>query len=252
MRVPDQQRRSFRLRAWIIAFVVILIVLLFSLRGLASFYTDYLWFHSLGQGGTWRELLGAKVVPAVVFTAVFFVLILSSLLIADRLAPKVRATGPASPEDELVNRYRQATGRFQGRIRVRRVGVLRADRRDRRLVAVAELDPLHSPRELRDQGPAVPQGRRLLRLPAALHPVHPGLALRRARDHPAGDRRRALPKRRDPVPDAGAAGDPTGEGAPVGDPRRDGAREDRRSTTSRASRSRCRRGAASTARRTPT
>ena len=42
MRVPEQQRRSFRLRAWIIGFVVILIVLLFSLRGLASFYTDYL------------------------------------------------------------------------------------------------------------------------------------------------------------------------------------------------------------------
>ena len=35
MRVPDQQRRSFRLRAWIIALVVILIILLFSLRGLA-------------------------------------------------------------------------------------------------------------------------------------------------------------------------------------------------------------------------
>ncbi len=118
MRVPEQQRHSFRLRAWIIALVVILIILLFSLRGLASFYTDYLWFHSLGQGGTWRELLGARIVPAVVFTAIFFVLILSSLLIADRLAPKVRATGPASPEDELVNRYRQATGRYQGRIRV--------------------------------------------------------------------------------------------------------------------------------------
>ena len=52
------------------------------------------------------------------FTAVFFVIILASLLIADRLAPKVRATGPASPEDELVSRYRQVTGRYQGRIRV--------------------------------------------------------------------------------------------------------------------------------------
>ena len=52
------------------------------------------------------------------FTAVFFVLILSSLLIADRLAPKVRATGPASPEDELVQRYQQVAGRYQGRIRV--------------------------------------------------------------------------------------------------------------------------------------
>ena len=118
MRVPTMERRSFRLRAWIIGFVVVLVVLLFSLRGLAGFYTDYLWFDSLGQGGTWRALLGAKVVPAVVFTAVFFVIMLASLLIADRLAPKVRPMGPASPEDELVNRYQQVAGRYQGRIRV--------------------------------------------------------------------------------------------------------------------------------------
>ena len=118
MRVPTTERRSFRLRAWIIALVVILIILLFSLRGLAGFYTDYLWFHSVGQGGTWGKLLGAKVVPAVVFTAVFFVIMLASLLIADRLAPKVRPMGPASPEDELVSRYQQVTARYQGRIRV--------------------------------------------------------------------------------------------------------------------------------------
>jgi len=118
MRVPTTERRSFRLRAWIIALVVILLVLLFSLRGLAGFYTDYLWFQSVGQGSTWGKLLGAKVVPAVVFTAVFFVFMLASLLIADRLAPKVRPMGPASPEDELVSRYQQVAGRYQGRIRV--------------------------------------------------------------------------------------------------------------------------------------
>lgn len=118
MRVPTQERRSFRLRAWIIAAVVILIILLLSLRGLAGFYTDFLWFDSLGQGSTWRELLAAKVVPAVVFTAVFFVIMAVNLFIADRLAPKVRPAGPVSPEEELVNRYQQATARFQGRIRV--------------------------------------------------------------------------------------------------------------------------------------
>ena len=56
MRVPtvEPRRRSrFRFRGWIIGVVVVLIVLLFSLRGLAGFYTDYLWFDSIGQGGTW-------------------------------------------------------------------------------------------------------------------------------------------------------------------------------------------------------
>src|SRR3954447_21336975 len=101
MRVPTAQpRRRFRLRGWIIAVVIALLVLLFSLRGLAGFYTDYLWFDSLGQGGTWSALLGAKIVPALVFTIVFFAILLANLLIADRLAPRIRPMGPATPEDE--------------------------------------------------------------------------------------------------------------------------------------------------------
>ena len=116
MRVPQYERRRFRVRGWMIAVVVALLVLLFSLRGLAGFYTDFLWFDSLGQGGTWGQLLFAKVVPALVFTVVFFVIMLGNLIIADRLAPRLRI-GAMTPEDEMVLRYRQATERFTGRIR---------------------------------------------------------------------------------------------------------------------------------------
>ena len=116
MRVPTiEPRRRFRLRGWIIGVVVVFIVLLFSLRGLAGFYTDYLWFDSLGQGGTWSALLAAKVAPALVFTVVFFVIMLASLIIADRLAPKYRSMGP---EDELIARYQQVAGPYTGRIRI--------------------------------------------------------------------------------------------------------------------------------------
>ena len=118
MRVPtvEPRRRSrFRLRGWIIGIVVILIVLLFSLRGLAGFYTDYLWFDSLGQGGTWSSLLAARVAPALVFTVVFFVIMFVNLVIADRLAPKYRAMGP---EDELIARYQQVAGPYTMRIRI--------------------------------------------------------------------------------------------------------------------------------------
>src|SRR5438128_8363895 len=117
MRVPTAQgrRRGFRVRGWIIAGVILLVILLFSLRGVAGFYTDFLWFDSVGQGGTWRELLSAKVVPALVFTVVFFVIMLTSLLIADRLAPKYRSMGP---EDELVERYQNFVSDYQGRIRI--------------------------------------------------------------------------------------------------------------------------------------
>jgi len=117
MRVPQYERRRFRIRGWMIAVVVILLVLLFSLRSLAGFYTDYLWFDSLGQGSTWGRLLSAKVVPALVFTIAFFLIMLVNLVIADRLAPRLRM-GPLTPEDEMVARYRTATERYTGRIRV--------------------------------------------------------------------------------------------------------------------------------------
>jgi uncharacterized membrane protein (UPF0182 family) len=116
MRVPTAEpRRRFRLRGWIIGLLVVLLVLAFSLRGLAGFYTDFLWFDSLGQGTTWRELLAAKIAPALVFTVAFFVIMFVNLVIADRLAPKYRSMGP---EDELIARYQQVAGPYTGRIRI--------------------------------------------------------------------------------------------------------------------------------------
>src|SRR3979409_1481234 len=116
MRVPMlEPRRRFRLRGWIIGAVVVLVVLLFSLRGLAGFYTDYLWFDSVGQGSTWSSLLAAKGMPALVFPALFLGLMLVNLVIADRLAPKYRSNGP---EDELIGRYQAATERYTGWIRI--------------------------------------------------------------------------------------------------------------------------------------
>jgi uncharacterized protein len=119
MRVPtlEPRRRSrFRgFRGWIIGAIVVLVVLLFSLRGLAGFYTDYLWFDSLGQGSTWSSLLAARVAPALVFTVVFFVIMFVNLIIADRLAPKYRSMGP---EDELIARYQQVAGPYTMRIRI--------------------------------------------------------------------------------------------------------------------------------------
>ncbi|MDQ1533121.1 MAG: uncharacterized protein QOF28_882, partial [Actinomycetota bacterium] len=74
MRVPpttEPRRRSFGLRAWLIVAVVLIIILLASLRGLARFYTDYLWFHEVGFTQTWRGLIAAKLVPTLVFTVFF-------------------------------------------------------------------------------------------------------------------------------------------------------------------------------------
>jgi hypothetical protein len=117
VRVPsvDSPRRSFGLRGWLIGAAVVVVILLLSLRGLAHFYTDYLWFDEVGFTSTWRELLQAKVVPAVIFSAAFFVLMLVNLIVADRIAPRYRGAGP---EDEIIERYRGYVAPYAGRVRV--------------------------------------------------------------------------------------------------------------------------------------
>ncbi len=117
MRVPsvEGRRRSLGLRGWLIGVAVLLVVLLLSLRGLARFYTDYLWFDDVGFTRTWRALLYAKAVPALIFSAVFFVLMLVNLIVADRVAPRYRGTGP---EDEIIERYRGYVAPYAGRVRV--------------------------------------------------------------------------------------------------------------------------------------
>jgi uncharacterized membrane protein (UPF0182 family) len=95
--------------------VVALFVLITSLRSIAGFYTDYLWFKELHFSGVFTNILGIKIMLAVVFTGLFFLLMWSNLTVADRLAPRFR---PIGPEDELVQRYREFVGPHAGKVRV--------------------------------------------------------------------------------------------------------------------------------------
>ena len=92
MRAPSDLRRrktrSNRGRVMLIVLAVALVLLITSLRGIAGFYTDYLWFDSLGFSGVFRDVLGAKIALALIFTALFFVLCWINLWIADRIAPR--------------------------------------------------------------------------------------------------------------------------------------------------------------------
>ncbi|MGH9269180.1 MAG: UPF0182 family protein, partial [Acidimicrobiales bacterium] len=117
MRVPSigGRRRMSGGRIWLIGLAVLVFVLLVSVRGIAGFYTDYLWFQELGFTEVWRGLLVAKALPAVFFTSIFFAVLLGNLIIADRLAPKIR---PPGPEEDVVERYRQMIGPYTGRVRV--------------------------------------------------------------------------------------------------------------------------------------
>ena len=114
----DVPRRPLGLRGWLIGAAVAIVVLILSMRGLARFYTDYLWFDEVGFSDTWRRLLSAKLVPAVIFSTAFFVFMLVNLIIADRAgaAPHIRSA--AGPEDEIIERYRTYVAPYSGRLRV--------------------------------------------------------------------------------------------------------------------------------------
>ncbi|MGH9059439.1 MAG: UPF0182 family protein, partial [Acidimicrobiales bacterium] len=107
----DLRRRRRRFpggRVGAVVAVALVFLLLTSVRGIAVFYTDYLWFGSIGLTGVWAGILSAKVGLAAVFCAVFFVVLWINLAVADRLAPPLGSLGP---EDELVQRYRGFVGR---------------------------------------------------------------------------------------------------------------------------------------------
>jgi uncharacterized membrane protein (UPF0182 family) len=108
-------RASGRGRVVLVVALVLLFVLITSLRGIASFYTDYLWFDSLGQSGVWTGVLGAKLLLSLIFTGGFFVLLFANLVIADRIAPAFR---PAGPEEELLERYHELVGPRTNLVRI--------------------------------------------------------------------------------------------------------------------------------------
>ena len=86
-----------------------------SLRGIAGFYTDYLWFDELDLTSIWKGVLGAKIALGIVFTVVFFVLAWVNLAIADTIAPKFR---PMGPEEQVVERYHEVVGPRAGLVRI--------------------------------------------------------------------------------------------------------------------------------------
>ncbi len=122
MRAPDdlprrapRRKNGRRGRTLLIVGVIAAFILLTSLRGIAGFYTDYLWFDSLNQTGVWRGILGAKLSLSLIFMVGFFLLAWVNLLIADRIAPPYRLAGP---EDELLERYHDIVDDRMGWLRI--------------------------------------------------------------------------------------------------------------------------------------
>jgi uncharacterized protein len=106
---------SNRGRIALIVAVALVALLFFSARGIAGFYTDFLWFDALGYSDVFTGVLGAKIALAVIFTLGFAVLLAINLWLADRLAPPTRAPGP---EEQFIERYQQLIGRRAWTVRI--------------------------------------------------------------------------------------------------------------------------------------
>ena len=100
---PPPRRGLSRGRLAVVIALAALVVALVSARGVAGFYTDYLWFGSIGLTSVWKGLLWAKVGLVCVFVSLSFALMWVNVLIADRLAPAVRPPGPEETALEDVH-----------------------------------------------------------------------------------------------------------------------------------------------------
>ena len=112
---------SHRRRRWIVAVIVIAVIVIASLRTFANFYTDALWFSSVSLHSVWVKLFEIKFGLMVVFALIFAVMLMASLLVAERLAPK----GPSlDAEDEFVKRYQELIGPYSRWLRLGVVVIL--------------------------------------------------------------------------------------------------------------------------------
>ena len=164
---------------------MVLFLLITSLRALAGFYTDYLWFDNARavarcgaacSGPSWRS--GA------IFTVLFFALLLRQ----PRSSPTASRprSGPPAPRTTAVERYHDFVGR-PGRARPRRrVAAVRPHRRRGRLGRVEPVAPVHPP-----QVPSASTTPRSTPTSASTSSSCPsirlrgGVAVRGAHDHPA-------------------------------------------------------------------
>ena len=105
---------SNRGRIALVGVAVVLFVLALSLRGIAGFWTDYLWFDALDLGSVFTRVLTSQIALAARFTVAFFAILWVNLIVADRIAPKFR---PSGPEEELLVRYPDVVARRAGLIR---------------------------------------------------------------------------------------------------------------------------------------
>ena len=109
---------STRSRRVLTIVVVVFVAILLTLRSVAVFWTDFLWFSSIDQTDVWRTLIFTRVYLVAGASVVAFLLFWANLWLADRLSPRGRLA-PGTADEEIIERFQDWVSP-----RVRRVRLL--------------------------------------------------------------------------------------------------------------------------------
>ena len=128
-------------------------------------WTDRLWFSSVGYSAVFGKVLGTRVLLFTVFGLAMAVVVAANVALAYRFRPLFR---PTSAEQANLDRYREVVDPLRRWLLIAVALVLGLFAGGVRRRPVAAVPALAAPPELRHAGPLLPQGRRVLRLRAAL------------------------------------------------------------------------------------
>lgn len=100
--IPYARRGRGRKVLWILLGVAF--VGLIMLRSLATLWTDYLWYSSVGHTGVWFTLVFTRLWLVLAASLAAIAVVWVNLYLVDRISPR-RGVAPGSPDEELLMRY---------------------------------------------------------------------------------------------------------------------------------------------------
>ena len=113
--IPYTRKGRSRKILWII--LGIGFVGLIAMRSLATLWTDYLWYSSVGQVGVWSTLVFTRLWLVLAASLLAIAIVWINLYLVDRISPR-RGVTPGSPDEELLMRYQTWVEPRSGRLRL--------------------------------------------------------------------------------------------------------------------------------------
>ena len=218
---------SRRVRWAIVVGVVILIALIVSAQHIASLYTDFLWFQSLGFSSVWAKTITVEAGSGGHFQRR---VLRSSLGQPPAGRPVGPGHSPAPAGDELVTRWQELAAPHMKWIRLgvaallALIGGISAHSQWDNWLLFSNAGAVHVDVGALERGrPSQPPERRVLRIPPTFLGLAGRLGVLGSGCHAAAVPGGPLPQRRDPASFRRSTGKPSRQGAHIGSAGRPGA-----------------------------